>query len=283
MPHAKSAPPEAGDVWTRTAICADTKLIPSWRVGDRSAATGLDDGRSGRPSRPTYPAHDGRLRAYLGAVDAAFGGAIDYSMLVKKYGNPEDSYRSAKARYSPGKVNGNPRHPRLRPAGRVEDQHVLRGAQQPDDAHEHAPVHAAHQRVLQEAGDPRRDGRVEPFPLQLHPAACRAQGERQAGADACAGGRRRQVPDAVPRHRRHDRRRLRGDTGRRLAGRTRRGLRPEFQNTTTRRPRPYQLRYKLTRSSSALPAPAITRDRRDHLALSANPPSLPCAPIRCRI
>ena len=40
--RAKNTPPEAGDAWTWTAICGDTKLIPSWRVGDRSAATALD-------------------------------------------------------------------------------------------------------------------------------------------------------------------------------------------------------------------------------------------------
>ena len=42
VPRAKSAPPEAGDVWTWTTICADTKLVPSWRLGDRSGATALD-------------------------------------------------------------------------------------------------------------------------------------------------------------------------------------------------------------------------------------------------
>ena len=40
--RARSAPPEAGDVWTWTAICADTKLVPSWRVGDRSGNTAID-------------------------------------------------------------------------------------------------------------------------------------------------------------------------------------------------------------------------------------------------
>ncbi len=40
--RAKSAPVEAGDVWTWTAICADTKLVPSWRVGDRSGETAID-------------------------------------------------------------------------------------------------------------------------------------------------------------------------------------------------------------------------------------------------
>src|SRR5437764_1822473 len=37
---AKAAPETAGDVWTWVAICADTKLVPSWRVGDRSGGVG---------------------------------------------------------------------------------------------------------------------------------------------------------------------------------------------------------------------------------------------------
>lgn len=40
--RAKAAPPEAGDVWTWTAIDAETKLVPSWRVGDRSSGTAID-------------------------------------------------------------------------------------------------------------------------------------------------------------------------------------------------------------------------------------------------
>ena len=42
VPRAKSAPPDAGDVWTWAAICADTKLVPSWRLGDRSGDTAFD-------------------------------------------------------------------------------------------------------------------------------------------------------------------------------------------------------------------------------------------------
>ena len=38
---AKAAPEDAGDVWTWTAICADTKLIPTWRVGDRTTGTAI--------------------------------------------------------------------------------------------------------------------------------------------------------------------------------------------------------------------------------------------------
>src|SRR3954467_10814054 len=39
---AKAAPETAGDVWTWVAICADTKLVPSWRVGDRSGETATE-------------------------------------------------------------------------------------------------------------------------------------------------------------------------------------------------------------------------------------------------
>ena len=38
---AKTPPEHAGDVWTWTAICADTKLIPAWLIGDRSSDTGI--------------------------------------------------------------------------------------------------------------------------------------------------------------------------------------------------------------------------------------------------
>lgn len=41
VPLAKNAPPDAGDVWTWVAIDAETKLVPSWRVGDRSSQTAI--------------------------------------------------------------------------------------------------------------------------------------------------------------------------------------------------------------------------------------------------
>ena len=77
---AKAAPEDAGDVWTWTAICDDTKLIPSWRVGDRSAATALDlmDDLAGRIEHRIQLTTDGH-GAYLETVEGAFGGAIDYA------------------------------------------------------------------------------------------------------------------------------------------------------------------------------------------------------------
>ena len=107
--RAKAAPPEAGDVWTWTAICADTKLIPTWRVGDRSPATGLDfmDDLAKRLRNRVQLSSDGH-KAYLVAVEEAFGGDVDYAMIVKEYGNPadDDGSKQAHRRYSPGHVNG---------------------------------------------------------------------------------------------------------------------------------------------------------------------------------
>ena len=76
--HAKSAPAEAGDVWTWTAICADTKLIPSWRIGDRTSATALDfmDDLQKRLRHRVQLTSDGH-RPYLEAVWEAFGGDVD--------------------------------------------------------------------------------------------------------------------------------------------------------------------------------------------------------------
>jgi IS1 family transposase len=95
---AKAAPANAGDVWTWTAIDADTKLIPSWFVGGResdSAIIFMDDLASRLANRVQLTS-DGH-KAYLEAVEGAFGGDIDYAMLVKLYGeNPE-----AEKRYSP--------------------------------------------------------------------------------------------------------------------------------------------------------------------------------------
>ena len=86
---AQAAPSGAGDVWTWTAIDADTKLIVSYLVGRRDAG---DASRFMRDvaSRLTHRVQlttDG-LRAYLDAVDSAFATNIDYAMLVKQYGAP---------------------------------------------------------------------------------------------------------------------------------------------------------------------------------------------------
>jgi IS1 family transposase len=84
-------------------IDADSKLVPSWRVGDRSAATAIefvDDLRSRLAVRPQITT-DGH-RAYLEAIEGAFGGDVDYAMLVKLYGESPE----AEKRYSPAQCIG---------------------------------------------------------------------------------------------------------------------------------------------------------------------------------
>ncbi len=94
-----------GDVWTWTAICADTKLVPSWYIGDRSADTAelfMHDLASRLTNRVQLTT-DGH-RAYLSAVEAAFGADIDYAMLHKIYGDA--SGKSDERRYSPAVCTG---------------------------------------------------------------------------------------------------------------------------------------------------------------------------------
>jgi IS1 family transposase len=90
----------AGSVWTWTAIDADTKLIISYTLGDRGAATALSFMRdvAGRIANRIQLTTDGH-RIYADAVEDAFGADIDYAMLVKIYGasseNPESRYSPA--------------------------------------------------------------------------------------------------------------------------------------------------------------------------------------------
>lgn len=100
---AKAAPEVAGDVWTWVAICADTKLVPSWRVGDRSGATATEFvcDLSRRLANRVQITTDGH-RAYLEAVEAGFGADVDYAQLIKLYGEvPHPA-----GRYSPASIQG---------------------------------------------------------------------------------------------------------------------------------------------------------------------------------
>jgi hypothetical protein len=101
---AKAAPDGAGDVWTWTAINADTKLIPSWFIGGRDSecATWFMNDLAARLANRVQLTSDGH-KAYLDAVEGAFGADIDYAMLVKLYGASPDS---AKGGYSPADCTG---------------------------------------------------------------------------------------------------------------------------------------------------------------------------------
>ncbi len=100
---AKAAPEGAGDVWTWTAIDADTKLIVSYFVGDRSGDSAIElmDDLRDRIANRVQITTDGH-RAYVEAVEGAFGGDVDYAQLVKLYGPTI----TAPGRYSPAECTG---------------------------------------------------------------------------------------------------------------------------------------------------------------------------------
>ena len=110
---AKSAPEGAGDIWTWTALDADSKLIISWNVGGRDAgyASVFMDDVASRLANRVQLTTDGH-KPYLDAVEGAFGGAVDYAQLVKLYGEAP----GPAGRYSPAecvgarkdRVEGNP-------------------------------------------------------------------------------------------------------------------------------------------------------------------------------
>jgi IS1 family transposase len=117
-----------GDVWTWTAVDADTKLIVSYTVGSRDAGTAftfMQDVASRIASRIQMTT-DG-FRKYVNAVEDAFGGDIDYATLTKIYGKE----RGDEARYSPASIissrteviKGNP-NPRFISTSYVERQNL---------------------------------------------------------------------------------------------------------------------------------------------------------------
>lgn len=111
---------EAGNVWTWTAIDADSKLVVSWMVGDRNAATAnvfMTD-LAQRLTNRVQLTSDGH-RPYIKAVEGAFGWDIDYAMLVKLYGEPKGS--SPERRYSTGDCCGTIKGT---VCGKPDDKHI---------------------------------------------------------------------------------------------------------------------------------------------------------------
>ncbi len=107
MKDAKAAPEDAGDTWTWTAIDSESKLIVSYMVGGRdseNAMAFMDDLRSRLANRVQLTT-DGH-KPYLEAVEGAFGGDIDYAMLIKHYGTPDGAGKSHERKYSPAECTG---------------------------------------------------------------------------------------------------------------------------------------------------------------------------------
>ena len=104
VPEEKKGQFGYGDVWTWTAIDADSKLVISWCLGGRDSYTGLafmqDVAR--RVSQRVQLTTDGH-KVYLNAIENVFGIDIDYAMLVKVYGRPS---KEEQRRYSPASCVG---------------------------------------------------------------------------------------------------------------------------------------------------------------------------------
>ncbi|MBX9655251.1 IS1 family transposase [bacterium] len=118
VPASKKGEFGYGDVWTWTALDADSKFMVSWMVGWRDSGTAREfmlDVAS-RLSKRVQLTTDGH-RAYLDAVEDAFGGEIDYSMLIKLYGEARDG----QARYSPAVCTG---CKKSKVTGRPDPEHV---------------------------------------------------------------------------------------------------------------------------------------------------------------
>lgn len=121
---------KAGDVWTFVGIDPDSKLVLSWLVGSRDLETAIpfmEDLRYRLKNRVQLTT-DG-LKAYLEATDNAFGGNVDYSQLIKIYGQGEG--KGNEKRYSPAEclgaketiVTGNP-NPNYVTTSHIERQNL---------------------------------------------------------------------------------------------------------------------------------------------------------------
>jgi hypothetical protein len=170
-----------GDVWTWTASCADTKLVPSWLVADRSAeaARRFITDLAGRLTNRVQVTSDG-LQLYVDAVEQAFGTDVDFAQLVKHYGaesKPENH------RYSPAVCTGAEKIVRT---GNPDMKHVSTSYVERSNltAHVDAPVHAPDERLQQEGREPHPRDRAPLHALQLCPRAS------DASRDARDGGRR---------------------------------------------------------------------------------------------
>src|SRR5579863_67187 len=113
LPEKKQGQFGFGDVWTWTAICADTKLIPCFMVGRRNGeyAKLFIENLARRLANRVQLTTDGH-RAYLEAIEGAFGSEVDYAMLIKLYTTDP----ALEGKYSSGeccgtrtqKIQGNP-------------------------------------------------------------------------------------------------------------------------------------------------------------------------------
>lgn len=102
LPESKRGLPGVGSMWTWTAIDAESKLMVSWRLGNRDAANAwafISDVKERLANRVQLTTDGNRL--YVEPIENYLGGMVDYAQLIKKYGNEDPD-----TKYSPGKCLG---------------------------------------------------------------------------------------------------------------------------------------------------------------------------------
>lgn len=167
-PRATRTTRTTANVWTWVAIDADTKLVPSWLVGQRTMDdcwTFIEDLR-GRMRGRIQLSTDGHA-SYKGAVGLVFGSDIDWATTQQAvqgrapWGGP----------LQPANLHRHNQEDPDRQPGPRQGVHELRRAPKPHDAREHAPAHEANQRALQETREPQRHPTAAFHSLQLRPPA----------------------------------------------------------------------------------------------------------------
>jgi hypothetical protein len=142
-------------------------LIPCWFIGNRDASCAYHfmHDLAERLDNRVQLTTDGH-RAYLSAVEDAFGANIDYAMLQKIYGNVSES---PETRYSPAICMGARKAVIKRQAGLRAHFYELRRAPEPHDENVHAPLHSIDEWLLQESREPRTRARSLFHVLQFLP------------------------------------------------------------------------------------------------------------------
>jgi IS1 family transposase len=107
VPEQFKGTPGYGDVWTFTAICADTKLIPTWLVGERTSddAEVFMNDLASRMANRIQLSTDGH-RIYESTVGPAFGHDVDWAQIQKTYASGGET-----GKYSPAVCTGTKRVP----------------------------------------------------------------------------------------------------------------------------------------------------------------------------
>lgn len=121
-------------------------------------------------------------KAYLEAVEGAFGCDVDYAILNKIYGTVQEA---AKGRYSPAVCLGAKKE---RIEGKPDPAHVSTSyveRKQPHDADANAPLYATHKRLLKEGRKPRLRRRASHDVLQFRPHSFEAAGLTRDGGRGC--------------------------------------------------------------------------------------------------